>query len=264
MKVPSLLTISIFLFIIGGFNVDSKPNSTKKGNVKIVNGLEAEPHSLPYMVAIRTVIDDREILCGGSLISDSLVLTAAKCVFGATEAELAFGAHDLAKVEKSQVQMTSTEFIIHEKFRKDSMKYDIAIIELPAAVPLSEYIATIKIPKVNDIFTNFNDREGVVAGWGKTSDLANSTSNVLRTANLTIIPNIACLLSHALQISLEQMCTSGVSQKNICLGDSGGPLVVDGVQVGIASFGSDLGCVVGFPGVYTRLTSYLSWFGSIV
>ncbi|KAJ8982907.1 hypothetical protein NQ317_004561 [Molorchus minor] len=55
------------------------------------------------------------------------------------------------------------------------------------------------------------------------------------------------------------MCTSGVSQLNICLGDSGSPLMVDGVQVGIASFGSDFGCESGFPGVYTRVTSYIDW-----
>nr|XP_023026954.1 chymotrypsin-like [Leptinotarsa decemlineata] len=253
----------LFLFIIGNSQlpIEAKKVESSKNNLEITNGDVAEPNSFPYVVAILTIIDDRIVTCGGSLISDSLVLTAARCVYGATDADISIGAHDLKNLEENHIQMTSKSFIIHEGYQNGSMHHDIAVIELESAVTLSDRIATVKLPQYSDISTNFNGRQGVVAGWGKTSDTDNSTSNVLHYAKLTIIPNTVCTISHAFQISLEQICTSGVARKNICLGDSGSPLVVDGIQIGIASFGSDFGCEVGLPGVYTRVTSYLNWLG---
>ncbi|KAJ8912543.1 hypothetical protein NQ315_006614 [Exocentrus adspersus] len=232
---------------------------TKKKNVKIVNGDEVKPHSLPYMAAIQTFIDEKPVLCGGSLIATSLVLTAARCVKGASEAEITLGAHDIDKEESTQQQFTSSEFIIHPDYEDDDNRHDIAIIQLPAAVTLNENIATIPIPKLSDITTNYDEQLGLIAGWGKTSDTDPKSSSVLRAINVTIIPTVICELPYLLSLSGDQMCTTGVTQKNICLGDSGSPLVVNGVQVGIASYGSDFGCEVGLPGVHTRLTSYLSW-----
>jgi len=54
---------------------------------------------------------------------------------------------------------------------------------------------------------------------------------------------------------------------HICVffqGDSGGPLVFredDGnyTEVGVVSFGHIDGCEKGYPGVFTRVTSYLDW-----
>lgn len=96
-----------------------------------------------------------------------------------------------------------------------------------------DYIATIPIPKLENVTTNYDEKLGFVAGWGKTSDTDATTSNVLRSISVTIIPTLICELSYLFSLTFDQMCTTGVEQKNICLGDSGSPLVVDGYQVKI-------------------------------
>ncbi|VEN47575.1 unnamed protein product, partial [Callosobruchus maculatus] len=202
-----------------------------KESLAITNGDEVKPHSLPYMVALTATIDDKSIRCGGSLISSSLVLTSARCVHGAKEVSVSLGAHDISKKEASQVHQTSSKFIIHPKYRQGKKLHDIALIQLQTPVELNENIRTIKLPGVDDIFTSFDEKSAIIAGWGKMKDTDTSYSTVLRSTNVTIIPLITCELSYIFSLTGDQMCSSGVSKKNICLGDAGSPLVVDGVQV---------------------------------
>ncbi|XP_072379697.1 brachyurin-like [Diabrotica undecimpunctata] len=237
----------------------SLENSEKSSNLGIIDGQEVVPHSMPYMAAIRTEINYTTVLCGGSLISDSLVLTAARCVYGASEVEVTLGAHNLTDNEDSQVTLTSTSFVIHEDYKHSGVLHDIAVIELPKAVTLNDNIATVKLPELTDISKSYEELEASVAGWGRVNDAEQINSDVLLYQNFTIIPNIMCELSYLFQIQSNQLCTSGVSGKNICLGDNGSPLVLNGVQIGIASYGSVFGCSMGFPGVFTRVTSYLGW-----
>lgn len=99
-------------------------------------------------------------------------------------------------------------------------------------ISITENIAVIALPTLDDIFdTSYDEKLGLVAGWGKTSDTSSSSSSVLQAINVTIIPTLICEVSYLFSLTFDQMCTTGVEQKNICLGDSGSPLVVDGVQV---------------------------------
>lgn len=50
-------------------------------NSKIINGFEAKPNSLPWIVSLRDLNSNNLHFCGGSLIYDQFVLTAAHCVY---------------------------------------------------------------------------------------------------------------------------------------------------------------------------------------
>ncbi|KAF7267629.1 chymotrypsin-like isoform X2 [Rhynchophorus ferrugineus] len=226
----------------------------------VVNGEVVEPHSLPYQVAIKTIINDREILCGGSLIKTNKVLTAAWCVSGADSVEVILGAHNISEVEETQVRLNSSTFVIHEEYDPDTHLNDIAIVVLPEEVALTDAIQLIATPSLGDILKSYSDELGQVAGWGRFDDSSPAYSDVLRRIQATIIPNIACTVPYLFSIQPYQICLTGVQfRQNICLGDSGSPLIADNIQVGIASYGSDFGCSAGFPGVYTRLTSFYFW-----
>ncbi|XP_018566991.1 serine protease persephone [Anoplophora glabripennis] len=248
-----IISVSLSLWgdVLGKHISKSEKAESKERNGRRANGDEAKPHSLPYMAAIHTITSDKAVLCGGTLISDSIVMTAARCVSGTTEAEVILGAHNIDEEEDTQVVINSSEFVIHPNYTDDSNLHDIALIQLPTSVTLNENIALVALPTLDD--ANYDDALGFVAGWGKTTDT--TYSSVLQVINVTIIPTTACEVS----LAFDQICTKRVEEKSICLGDSGSPLVVDRVQVGIVSYGSNLGCAVGLPGVYTRIARYLSW-----
>lgn len=70
--------------------------------------------------------------------------------------------------------------------------------------------------------------------------------------------------------NVELVCASGLKtgglKVGICKSDSGGPLTVmrDGQRtlIGIASFVSGVGCEMGFPTGFTRVTSFVPWIRS--
>lgn len=88
-------------------------------------------------------------------------------------------------------------------------------------------------------------------------------SPVLRFVETEVITNSGCNNFYPGIIQSSNICASGKGGKSSCNGDSGGPLTVNDEgqtkQVGIVSFGIALGCSVGFPHAYTRITEYLDW-----
>lgn len=101
-----------------------------------------------------------------------------------------------------------------------------------------------------------------VTGWGRTGQ-DDIPSLSLRKVSLQVIANDKCktITSIGEHITDSMLCAYEVN-KDACQGDSGGPLVIGNhskmQQIGIVSWG--IGCAKpGFPGVYTRLTSYLDW-----
>jgi secreted trypsin-like serine protease len=97
-----------------------------------------------------------------------------------------------------------------------------------------------------------------VLGWGTTSQ-SGSSSNQLRTATVPIVSNSSCSGSYGSDYVASEMVCAGYPSGGVdtCQGDSGGPLLVGGVLAGITSWGE--GCAqAGYPGVYTRLTTFSS------
>lgn len=93
---------------------------------------------------------------------------------------------------------------------------------------------------------------------GMTSDSSNSVSTQLMTVQLPIITNAVCQQYFGIWARDEHICTSGAGGRGGCFGDSGGPLVVNGVEVGIVSFGSSL-CEGGEPTAYARVSYFRDW-----
>ncbi|CAG9859350.1 unnamed protein product [Phyllotreta striolata] len=258
------MTSPFFLYCLVlslGASALAKPNGANATkSLKIIDGTEVVPHSRPYVVAIRTTINDIEVLCSGAIISDYLVITAATCLNGASEAEVILGAHNITNgAETGREVIKANQFIIHEKFDTVKLLDNIALIQLPKKISFNANIQSVKLPDVTDIIDAYIEKEATALGWGRTSDTTQDTSDVLRYQNLTIIPVLMCELSYALNIRPTQICTTGVERKGICRGDAGAPLVLDGVLIGIGSYGSTLGCSIGFPSVFTKISSYLSW-----
>ncbi|CAH1112363.1 unnamed protein product [Psylliodes chrysocephalus] len=235
-------------------------SQSRSGTLKIVGGDESVPHSRPYQVGILITMENGVSFCGGSLIGLRTVLTAAHCVHNITGGlEVILGAHFInSRTEKTQVRYNTSDVRIHPNWDLDRLQNDVALVYLPENVTLNENIQLVELPEVgsNALYTG---EEAIVTGWGKDSDDIDSLSPVLREVTIPVIDNEPCNTRYLGAIVDSHLCADGISGKSSCAGDTGGPLVFDGVQIGIVSFEIILGCEVGWPSVYARVTYYNDW-----
>jgi len=228
---------------------------------RIVGGTEATPHSYPWMAAL--FIND-EWFCGGTLISDEWVLTAAHCTTDATSATVMLGAHNVKEAsEDGRLELATTTFITHEKYNPIVLHNDIALIRLPYALNFTDNIRPVCLPAHSESGEKWAHEDCQISGWGKPTDSATSISPVLMHTTVDTITNLICALQFPTIINHNIICISGKNGKSTCNGDSGGPLhlMQDGKykQIGVTSFGSSQGCEIGSHAGFTRPASFLDW-----
>lgn len=238
---------------------------------RIVGGFEAEPNQWPWQVAL---FIDNAWFCGGALISENYVLTAAHCADGATYFDIMAGAHNVREAtEAHRVEITSFNGWVHPQWDPNTLSNDLALVELPEPIKFNDYIKPSCQPSASD---SADVGELVTCtGWGKPSDSAGGISPVLRMVeDLPIISNAECNAIYGI-VGEGVVCIDTAGGKGTCSGDSGGPLNMkfdvvdkDGVagqkwkQVGIVSFGASAGCEVGYPAGFTRNAYYMDWICS--
>lgn len=254
--------------------------STKKVNIPtcsyatglIVGGEVAKTGEFPHMAAIGWLNNgEKEWKCGGSLMSEIFVLTAAHCssLYGIPPDIVRLGDQNLVSdddnAEPQEYQIANT--IVHPNYKHSSNYYDIALIKLSREVIFTRFIRPACLWKNNLL----NSTKAVATGWGQL-EFAGNRSNDLRKVALNIIDNIHCQQlyerSKTLRIGIvrSQLCAGYLEGgKDTCYGDSGGPIQVITPRnqcifhiVGVTSFGK--ACAAkNTAGVYTRVSSYLDW-----
>jgi len=228
---------------------------------KIVGGFEAEEHEWPWIVAL--FIDDMWF-CGGALISDEFVLTAAHCAEDATRFDVMAGAHNVrASSEPERVEISSYNGWTHPEWNSNDLSNDLALIRLPEKITFNDYIKPACLP-TPDLIAEAGFLVTPI-GWGKPSDSAGGISPVLRMVqDLPLITNKECNDVYGI-VGDGVVCMDTAGGKGTCNGDSGGPLGYYDesrerwIEVGIVSFGASAGCEVGYPSGFTRTTYYLDW-----
>ncbi|XP_060655821.1 chymotrypsin BI-like [Drosophila nasuta] len=235
---------------------------------RIFGGDVGNPHCFPYQVGMLLQRPKGLYWCGGSLISDQHVLTAAHCVDMAKRALVFLGANEIKNAKESgqvRLMVPSSNFHIYPTWNPKRLKDDIALIRLPHAVSFNERIHPIQLPKRHYEYRSFKNKLGIASGWGRYATGVHAISNVLRYVQLQIIDDRTCKRNFPLSFRGTNICTSGRNARSTCNGDSGGPLVLQRkhskkrVLVGITSFGSIYGCDRGYPAAFTKVASYLDW-----
>ncbi|WP_022941609.1 trypsin-like serine protease [Psychromonas hadalis] len=244
-------------------------------SMRVVGGQESSDGSWPWIVSVSA----GGYACGGTLIDNKTVLTAAHCLFDdgkqipSHQMSVVVGEYDLES-QPATPRITVTRAYIHSDYNTNDSTSgdDIALLRLSQAVnsitplPALDLSTTVEVISFGDDVT--------VIGWGSTVAYAPSETvsprfpTILREVSLPLQTNDQCAVNLGDNYDPKTMLCAAPAEggKDACQGDSGGPLVYnDGTwkQIGIVSWGA--GCAsAGNPGVYTRLAVYKNWINTFL
>ncbi|KAL1117512.1 hypothetical protein AAG570_003831, partial [Ranatra chinensis] len=223
--------------------------------------------------------EDKAWLCGGTLISDRYVLSAAHCSSSysgdARWARLGELDHtsdaDQARPEDFEISARYD----HPDYKPPAVYNDISLYKLDRGVVFSDYIK----PACLHPYKELPGSKAVVTGWGRTS-FVGATSDHLLEVEIPIVEGEHCKMLMGVKnstkvpngIDTDTMVCAGdlAGGKDTCTGDSGGPLIFEDLNadclkflIGVTSYGRQC-ALPNSPGVYTRVSHYIAWIESIV
>ncbi len=228
----------------------------------------AEPGEYPYAVALveagAAAYDGQ--FCGGSVIGDRWVLTAAHCVttedgrvLDPASMEAVIGRLDLAGTGGERIGVAG--IAIHPEYDAWTTANDLAVISLetPSAAP------AVGLPGEAD---GAAGRPATVIGWGEDAD--GGYPSLLQEASVTLVGDDECSDAYDGDFDGATMLCAGDTiaggEGDACYGDSGGPLVTQTasgpVQVGVVSWGYE--CDGAYPGVYAEVAALVPWIEAVL
>eukprot|EP00559_Dactyliosolen_fragilissimus_P005023 CAMPEP_0184871636 /NCGR_PEP_ID=MMETSP0580-20130426/40833_1 /TAXON_ID=1118495 /ORGANISM="Dactyliosolen fragilissimus" /LENGTH=557 /DNA_ID=CAMNT_0027374323 /DNA_START=49 /DNA_END=1719 /DNA_ORIENTATION=+ len=256
------------------FQKRDNPNLVER--LALVGGSTSEVDRYEY--AVRLLNKSGYFVCGGSLITSDLVLTAAHCEKFLEGGKAEIKNHNVHVNNIGQEIFDIESMIKHPDFiNRNGLHDDVMIVKLRG----NSIVKPVALNKSNTVNSG---QPLTVIGWGRLGE-KHSLSDTLKEAKVDYIPNEVCkysqgsfihksgMVNYLGLIHDDNMCALGVHEngnvKDSCYGDSGGPLIIKGnhpsqdIQVGIVSWG--LECAnPDLPGVYARISHQFDWIKATV
>jgi len=240
-------------------------NEASSGGWRIVNGLNATHGSWPWMVSLQVY---NQHFCGGTIIDDQWVLSAAHCFrsHAAGEITAVVGEHRLDNEEESEADHDIQQIFIHKGYvpSSSSSPNDIALVRLKTPVRYNSHVRKVCLPEHEiGYFDEYQDCH--ITGWGDTNNKADKKH--LQQFSYESLSLKECRYRWADYLIKDSHICIGRGEGGACMGDSGGPMVCreDGkfYQVGVTSFGGKDCEGEGFPNVYTRVNTFMGWVNKV-
>ncbi|KAK5646108.1 hypothetical protein RI129_004572 [Pyrocoelia pectoralis] len=222
---------------------------------RIMDGREATLGQFPWQASLTINFNSRRFFCGGSLIDELWVLTAAHCLekegILASNISILLGTIDRANASGAVLRHSSEYYIHGNYFRFNN---DIALVKLNEIVRDTENVRAIMLGNYLDPGLNVE-----VSGFGRTQDGLINTK--LHYTELITIRNEDCIKTSGSPAPIREVCATPVNGST-CPGDSGSPLVmqVNGIwkQFGVIIGGLIHGCQSD-TSIVSRISYYRDW-----
>ncbi|XP_075224751.1 uncharacterized protein LOC142326279 isoform X1 [Lycorma delicatula] len=239
---------------------------------------DSEFGEYPWQVAILKKDPQESVyVCGGTLIDNLHIITAAHCVksYGAHDLRVRLGEWDVNHDVEfyPYIERDVQNVFIHPEFYAGTLYNDLAVIRIDRAVDFTQspHISPACLPEP---YTDYSGQRCWTTGWGKDAfgDYG-KYQNILKEVDVPIVSFQQCQLQlqqtrlgYEFKLHPGFVCAGGEEGKDACKGDGGGPMVCERngswQVVGVVSWG--IGCgQYGVPGVYVKVAHYLDWIKQI-
>uniref|UniRef100_A0A2K6PT76 pancreatic elastase II n=1 Tax=Rhinopithecus roxellana TaxID=61622 RepID=A0A2K6PT76_RHIRO len=238
---------------------------------RVVGGEEAKRNSWPWQVSLQyTSNGNWHHTCGGTLIANKWVLTAAHCISSSRTYRVVLGRHNLNIAESGSLTVSVSKTVVHQNWNSNQISkgYDIALVKLANSVSLTNKIQLACLPPAGTILPN--NYPCYVTGWGRLQTNG-ALPDVLQQGRLLVVDYATCSSSGwwGSTVKTSMICAGGDGKISSCNERAEEPpcLVLDAgrEEHSIVSFGSSLGCnYYHKPSVFTRVSNYIDWINSVI
>lgn len=250
--------------------------------VSVVGGFESQRNAWPWMALLGKRERNGEInwFCGGSLINEQWILTAAHCVDTIIPNTIRLGEHDYNDdFDGANHQDFGLQAIVpYPGYAVPLAYHDLALIQLSSRVIFQTFISPVCLPWGDESQRDLTGTKVKLAGWGDTEFLGNPSSK-LQEVDVTMFPVSKCQENYSILPEFSQVWPNGIREESVCAGDinggrdacqgdSGGPITYNSggryTINGIVSRGYGCG-YKDFPGIYTNVQypNHLAWIRQI-
>ncbi|RDD36395.1 Chymotrypsin-like protease CTRL-1 [Trichoplax sp. H2] len=237
----------------------------RRNTDRIIGGENDVKGEHPYQISLQRKNSSQPCLfhhiCGGSIINQQHILTAAHCVDSGkvSDFRVVAGEYDLSRNENTEQIIPVIKLIIRSDWNLTTLNNDIAVVKLASKLTYNSYVAPIALASV----TPPTNTASQVVGWGLTNYVRKTRPNILQVLDVkrTSDSDAAAITSKYNNFT-QVAATTNIFCEGLCKNDSGGPLVFKQnnqyLQYGVASYVA-LPCGLYPADFYARVSSFKAW-----